>query len=132
MKQFIIGVSHLWDVQKQRCANEMEGVYVINKPPMWMAKVKGVLGRDGIHPTEIGYRHWGNHIASELLPKLRDSHGRRLWRPRLLLIDTDDDWLDDLPSPTRVSGLFKSPQSSQDSQFSKLSATDEDEVRQAS
>ena len=79
MKQFAIGVSGLWDKRKDQVAQEQPGVVVIEKPPTW-AKLRGCLGRDGLHPTELGYKVWGTHIAAKMLPTLVDQDGRRLYR----------------------------------------------------
>jgi len=42
-------------VARGKVAQEQHGVVVIEKPPAW-AKLRGCLGRDGLHPTELGYK----------------------------------------------------------------------------
>jgi len=55
MKQFAIGVSSMWDVKKEEAALEFPGVFVVPKPPEYI-KIKGCIGKDGLHPTALGYK----------------------------------------------------------------------------
>ncbi|CEM01818.1 unnamed protein product [Vitrella brassicaformis CCMP3155] len=72
---FIMLLMDRWDSQKRAVAdsNDYGKVDVVGKPPGFLAHVPGLTAPDGVHPSDLGYRAWGEHIGKYLAAKLEQA-----------------------------------------------------------
>lgn len=75
LRSILIFLNNLWDAQKIALSRSMHNVHFVGNPPeaAWTNNPSIFFSSlDRIHPSELGYKHWGRRIAkviSEALSK---------------------------------------------------------------
>lgn len=79
LRSILIFLNNLWDAQKIALSRSMHNVHFVGNPPeaAWTNNPSVFFSSlDRIHPSELGYKHWGQRIAkviSEALAKRMDA-----------------------------------------------------------
>ena len=78
LRSILIFLNNLWDAQKIALSRSKEGVHFVGNPPeaAWHPNPAIYFSSlDRIHPSELGYQHWGKRIAkciSDALNKVEE------------------------------------------------------------
>jgi len=74
LRSILIFLNNLWDAQKIQLSRSMQNVYFVGNPPeaAWMPNPDIYFSSlDRIHPSELGYKHWGKRIAKVIKDALK-------------------------------------------------------------
>jgi lysophospholipase L1-like esterase len=69
LRSFLIFLNDTFDAQKLACARSMKNVHFVGNPPEaeWTSRPeKFFCTQDRLHPSELGYTHWGERIATQI------------------------------------------------------------------
>ena len=75
LRSILIFLKNLWDAQKIHLSRSMDNCHFVSSPPeaAWMPNPDIYFSSlDRIHPSELGYAHWGRRIAKKIFIVLKD------------------------------------------------------------
>jgi len=84
LKTVLVSVSNVWDSRKDAIGRKAGNVDFLAAPNVQipLEQLGRMLGADGVHPNERGYKIWGEHMAEQILKRLykgkRTSHPAKL------------------------------------------------------
>lgn len=76
LRSILIFLNNLWDAQKIALSRRMSNVHFVGNPPeaAWNPNPRVFFSSlDRIHPSELGYKHWGYRIANDISKAFRKS-----------------------------------------------------------